>query len=66
MTLRKEPVTAQAVPLLEKDEKASLSKADRAIMGQAFKAEDVYLNTFFKRVCFGNESIIPVVLQGLL
>ena len=66
VTLRKEPVTAQAVPLLEKDEKASLSKADRAIMGQAFKAEDVYLNiAFLREFVLETGRIIPCRAAGI-
>lgn len=46
---RKEAVEAQNPPLLEKDEKGSLSKHDRTIVSRPFKAEDVYLNIAFLR-----------------
>ena len=63
---RDEPVTAQAIPLLEKDEKGSLSKTDRALMHESFKAEDIYLNiAFLREFVLETGRIIPCRAAGI-
>ena len=63
---RKEPVTEQAKPLLEKDEKASSGRANKQLLTTRFKAEDVYLNIGFLRDCvLETGRIVPSRVAGM-
>lgn len=66
ITTRKEAVEKNNPPLLEKDEKGSLSKSDRVLMGTAFTAEDVYLNIpFLREFVLETGRIIPCRAAGV-
>ena len=64
--LRSDAVTQNNVPLLEKDEKGVLSKADRAMMSESFTAEDIYLNiAFLREFVLETGRIIPCRAAGI-
>ena len=64
--VRKDAVTANNVALLEKDERGTLSKFDRAIIQNDFKAEDVYLNiAFLREYVLETGRIIPCRAAGI-
>ena len=63
---RDEAVVDNNPALLEKDEKGSMSKADRQITSHAFKAEDVYLNiAFLREYVLETGRIIPCRAAGV-
>ena len=63
---RNESVEAKNPPLLEKDEKGALSKSDRLITQQAFKAEDIYLNiAFLREYVLETGRIVPCRAAGI-
>ena len=66
ITRRKDAVADKNPPLLEKDEKGSLSKTDRQITQHEFKAEDVYLNiAFLREYVLETGRIIPCRAAGI-
>lgn len=62
---RHKSIESKNVPLLEKDEKGMLSKADRKIAQQPYKAEDIYLNIpFLREYVLETGRIIPCRAAG--
>ena len=63
---RQDAVTAMNPPLLEKDERGSMSKSDRVITQSDFKAEDIYLNIpFLREYVLETGRIIPCRAAGV-